>query len=201
MEKVEKNAGREAVKPAAGRKSLRGVTLTALFAALIAGGTFVSIPLPFSPVPIVLQNLFAVLAGLVLGPLMGGGAAALYLIAGALGVPVFAGAAGGAVHFIGPTGGFLFGYFFAALGAGLAAGRPRGGQDIPLGRIIIAVILGFLLVYVPGVPWLKVVLKSDWPRAFAAGCLPFLIGDSIKAVAAVLAAGRLRRVVGDILDR
>jgi biotin transport system substrate-specific component len=186
---------------ARGRKSLTGLTLTALFGALIAAGTFVSIPLPFSPVPIVLQNLFAVLAGLVLGPLWGGAAAALYLAAGALGAPVFAGAVGGAAHFAGPTGGFLLGYLLAALAAGLAAGRPRAGMATPLWRIILAAAAGFAAVYVPGVPWLKMILKTDWPRAFAAGCLPFLIGDGIKAAAAVLAASRLRRAVGDLLDR
>ena len=58
----------------ANRRALTRISLTALFAALIAGGTFISIPLPFSPVPIVLQNLFALLAGLLLGPVLGGAA-------------------------------------------------------------------------------------------------------------------------------
>ncbi|MDR2073536.1 MAG: biotin transporter BioY, partial [Spirochaetaceae bacterium] len=80
--------------PGKKRQTIVRSAMTALFAALIAGGTFISIPLPFSPVPIVLQNLFIVLAGLVLGPVQGGAAAALYLGAGALGAPVFAGAVG-----------------------------------------------------------------------------------------------------------
>jgi biotin transport system substrate-specific component len=180
-------------------RAIVNITLTALFAALIAGGTFVSIPLPFSPVPIVLQNLFIVLAGLVLGPLLGSAAAALYLIAGALGAPVFAGAAGGIAHFAGPTGGFLAGYFFAALTAGLIAGRPRVDKPIQLGQLIPAAAAGFLVVYVPGVIWLKHIIGS-WPGALAGGFFPFLIGDAIKAVIAVIAAPRLRRAAADILN-
>ncbi|MDR2182111.1 MAG: biotin transporter BioY, partial [Treponema sp.] len=107
------------------RRPLAALSLTALFAALIAAGAFISFPLPFSPVPVVLQNFFAVLSGLVLGPVRGSAAVALYLLAGALGLPVFAGAAGGIAHFAGPTGGFLAGYLLAGLAAGLIAGKPR----------------------------------------------------------------------------
>jgi biotin transport system substrate-specific component len=185
------------------RLSNRGVivriTLVALFAALIAGGTFIAVPLPFSPVPIVLQNLFIVLAGLVLGPALGAAAAGLYLLAGALGLPVFAGAVGGAAHFFGPTGGFLAGYFFAAFTAGLIAGRPKAGKAAPLFRLILASACGFLVVYVPGVLWLYRLMGNS-AAAFAAGFFPFLIGDAIKAIVAVTAAARLRRAAADKLS-
>jgi biotin transport system substrate-specific component len=183
-------------EPASNRKTIVSITVTALFAALIAGGTFVAIPLPFSPVPIVLQNLFIVLAGLTLGPVSGAGAAALYLAAGALGVPVFAGAAGGIVHFAGPTGGFLAGYLLAALTAGLIAGSPKPGT--PSFRIILAVVSAFLVVYIPGVIWLKR-FTGSWPGALAAGFFPFLPGDAVKAIIAVAAAPRLRRAAANIL--
>ncbi|MDR2050008.1 MAG: biotin transporter BioY [Treponema sp.] len=183
------------------RMSNRGViirvTLVALFAALIAGGTFIAIPLPFSPVPIVLQNLFIVLAGLVLGPALGTAAAGLYLAAGALGLPVFAGAVGGAAHFLGPTGGFLAGYFFSALTAGLAAGRPKAGKT-SLFRLILASACGFLVVYIPGLLWLYR-LMGNRAAVFAAGFFPFLVGDALKAIAAVTAASRLRRAAADKL--
>jgi biotin transport system substrate-specific component len=124
----------------------------------------------------------------------------LYLIAGAIGAPVFAGATGGFVHFFGPTGGFLFGYLLAAVTAGLWAGRPRPGMKSPLWRIIPGVITGFLVVYVPGVMVLKNALDTTWTGALAAGFLPFLIGDGIKGIVAVLIAPRLRRVVAEQLD-
>ncbi|MDR2661770.1 MAG: biotin transporter BioY [Treponema sp.] len=184
-------------EPASNRKTIVSITVTALFAALIAGGTFVAFPLPFSPVPIVLQNLFIVLAGLILGPVRGAGAAALYLAAGALGVPVFAGAAGGIAHFAGPTGGFLAGYFFAALTAGLIAGSPKPAA-LPLSRILPAVIAAFLVVYIPGVIWLKR-FTGSWTGALAAGFFPFLPGDAVKAVIAAAAASRLRRAAANIL--
>jgi biotin transport system substrate-specific component len=183
------------------RKTITGITLTALFAALIAAGTFVSIPLPFSPVPMVLQNLFALLSGLILGPLLGSAAAGLYLLAGAIGAPVFAGASGGFVRFLGPTGGFLFGYFLAALTAGLIAGRPRPEVKTPLWRIILAVAAGFLIVYVPGVIRLKFALDKPWSAALAAGFTPFLIGDLAKGVVAVLIAPRLRRLAAEYLAK
>jgi biotin transport system substrate-specific component len=172
----------------------------ALFAAFIAAGTFVSIPLPFSPVPIVLQNLFALLAGLILGPVLGGAAAALYLVAGAIGAPVFAGATGGFAQLLGPTGGFLFGYLLAAVTAGLIAGRPRAGSPCPVWRLAAAAAAGLLAVYVPGVPWLKVSLGLSWPMALAAGFVPFVIGDAVKGAAAVLIAARLRKTAAAHLD-
>jgi biotin transport system substrate-specific component len=174
------------------------VTLTALFAALIAAGTFIAIPLPFSPVPIVLQNLFALLAGLILGPLHGSAAAGLYLIAGAVGAPVFAGASGGFVHIIGPTGGFLLGYLLSAFSAGLIAGSPRGGLKTPLWRIVLAVLAGLLVVYVPGVIRLKFALAGSWRQALIAGFVPFIPGDLIKGILAVPIALRLRRAVSDL---
>ena len=125
------------------RKTISRITLIALFAALTAAGTFIAIPLPFSPVPVVLQNLFSVLSGLVLGPVMGSLAVALYLLAGALGAPVFAGATGGFTRFLGPTGGYLVGYLLSALIAGLIAGRPRGSKQTPLWKLIQGAALGF----------------------------------------------------------
>ena len=182
------------------RRAIAGLTLTALFAALIAAGTFIVIPLPFSPVPVVLQNLFALLGGLILGPVPGGAAAALYLIAGAVGAPVFAGATGGFVHFFGPTGGFLAGYLLSAVTAGIIAGPPKNGLKTPPWRIILAVAAGLLVIYIPGVIRLKYVIDKSWTTALAAGFLPFIIGDLLKGAAAVLIAPRLRRAAAVHLD-
>jgi biotin transport system substrate-specific component len=179
------------------RKGLIDFTLTALFAALIAAGTFIAIPLPFSPVPAVLQNFFALLAGLLLGPLRGGAAVGLYLIAGALGAPVFAGAAGGLVYLMGPTGGYLLGYFLAALSAGLIAGKPRLDKTPSRKRLILAVVTGLLVIYIPGVFRLKLALDASWARALGAGFFPYLIGDTLKGLAAAIIAPRLRRAVAD----
>jgi biotin transport system substrate-specific component len=186
---------------AARRRGITGITLIALFAALTAAGTFIAIPLPFSPVPVVLQNLFALLSGLILGPLYGGLATGLYLLAGAIGAPVFAGAAGGFVHFFSPTGGYLLGYLLSSLTAGLIAGTPKAGERASLGRLIPAAVIGLLAVYLPGVPRLKAALGIGWGKALAAGFVPFLIGDALKGFAAVIISPRLRRLAADQLER
>jgi biotin transport system substrate-specific component len=190
---MEKNA-----KPLAGRKAVGRITLIALFAALIAAGTFIAIPLPFSPVPVALQNLFAVLAGLCLGPLMGSLSAALYLAAGALGAPVFAGASGGIVRLLGPTGGYLLGYLLAAGVAGLIAGLPRTGVPCPLWRLTLAAALALLVVYIPGTLRFKHLMGLGWVQVLVGGLLPFLPGDIAKAVVAVLIAPRLRRLIAEL---
>ena len=169
------------------------ISLTALFASFNAAGAFIAIPM--GPVPIVLQNFFAVLSGLVLGPLLGTAAVALYLLAGILGFPVFAGATGGVVHFAGPTGGFLAGYLFAALAAGLIIG-PRTRTP----RLVMAVTMGFLVVYVPGIIWLKTCGNLSWIKAFTAGFVPFIAGDILKGIAAVFIVPRLRRITADYIS-
>jgi biotin transport system substrate-specific component len=174
------------------------IALTSLFAALTAAGAFIAIPV--GPVPIVLQNVFAVLSGLVLGPVMGSAAVGLYLLAGVIGLPVFAGGTGGIAPFAGPTGGYLPGYLLAALIAGLIAGRPGNKTKTPLWRIITAVSAGLLILYVPGVTWLKFSGKLSWTKALLAGFVPFIIGDIVKGIAAVLIAPRLRRTAADFLD-
>ena len=179
-------------------KRLMKVSLIALFAALTAAGAFIAIPV--GPVPIVLQNLFALLSGLILGPFMGGAAVGLYLLAGTLGLPVFAGGTAGIARFAGPTGGYLAGYLLSAIVAGLIAGRPRAGGAAPIPRIIAAVIIGLLILYVPGVLWLKNSLNLQWPGALGMGFFPFIIGDILKGVAAVLIAPRLRRTAAGFLD-
>jgi biotin transport system substrate-specific component len=179
------------------RRSLLATVSVALFAAIIAAGAFIAVPI--GPVPIVLQNLFALLAGLLLGPWLGSAAVAAYLAIGAIGAPIFAGGKGGFAHLMGPTGGFLLGYLLAALAAGLIAGKPRADKAAPLWRIALAVVVGMAIVYLPGVPRLKAVLNFEWPKAFAIGCLPFLIGDAVKAAAAVIVAPRLRRAAADLL--
>jgi biotin transport system substrate-specific component len=185
------------------RKATVRLTLVALFAALIAAGTFISIPVPFSPVPVVLQNLFALLSGVVLGPVLGGAAVGLYLIAGILGAPVFTGASGGIAHLLKPSAGYLGGYFLAAVVAGLIVGTPekkgKKGKKTPVWRIIVAVVAGLLVVYVPGVIRLKFAMDVSWPAAIIAGFVPFIVGDAIKGFVAVIIATRLRTVVADVL--
>jgi biotin transport system substrate-specific component len=160
-----------------------------LFAALIAAGAFLAIPI--GPVPIVLQNMFVLLAGILLGNRWGLATVGLYLLAGLIGLPVFAGGTAGIGRIFGPTGGYLIGYLPAVFLTGLI----REHSDKPVLSDAIAMICGTLVVYAVGVPWLKIVTGMTWAKAITAGMLPFLIGDGLKIAAAVAIAKTLRPIV------
>ncbi|MCL2557413.1 MAG: biotin transporter BioY [Treponema sp.] len=181
-------------------RAIPRLALAALFAALAAAGAFISIPL--GPVPIVLQNMFALLAGLVLGPVLGAASMALFVSAGAIGAPVFSGGSGGIGVLLGPTGGYLVGYILCAFVSGLIAGAPKPGEKTRRLRIAIAAAAGMLAVYPTGLLWLARVLELEGAgRALAIGFLPYAPGDAIKATLAALAAGRLRRAASAALSR
>ena len=134
------------------QRPLFRLVLSALFAALIVVGSYIAIP--FVPVPLVLANFFALLAGLLLGPVYGGLAVLLYLVLGALGLPVFAGGSGGFGHFASPTGGFLLGYLLEAVAAGFVA---RGMKQAKPGvaRLCLASLAGLVVLYAIGLPWFQ----------------------------------------------
>ena len=99
------------------------VSLTAMFAAIICAGCFIRIPV--GAVPVVIQNVLCILTGTILGGFSGCAPTALFLAAGVLGLPVYSGGTGGPAVWLGPTGGFLPGYFAGSLAAGLIAGKPQ----------------------------------------------------------------------------
>src|SRR3989338_5867789 len=96
------------------RYKLKGMVFAALFAALTGAVAWFKIPLPFTPVPITLQTLMVLLSGAMLGSYYGALSMIIYLILGALGLPVFAGGSSGVGALLGPTGGYLFSYPVAA---------------------------------------------------------------------------------------
>jgi biotin transport system substrate-specific component len=161
--------------------------LAALFTALIIVGSYIAIP--FVPVPLVLANFFALLAGLMLGPLWGGVAVLLYLVLGAIGLPVFSGGSGGFGHFASPTGGFLLGYLLSAVTAGLVVHGLQGVRKAPgLVRLALAGLLGLSVLYAIGLPWFQMVLAAKFTTLWAAFLFmsPYLIGDLVKVTAAVI---------------
>lgn len=173
------------------RTKIRRTVLSAVFTALIAASAFFTIPV--GPVPIVLTTMFIVLSGMLGGARIGFSAVAVYLILGAVGLPVLAGGAAGLAKFAGPTGGFLFGYILGALGGGLFY-RPKEDDSVPLGiaRAAGAALLAGAVIYLPGLPWLKYSLSLDWPKTLQAGLIPFLPGYLIKSAAAAALAYSLK---------
>jgi biotin transport system substrate-specific component len=163
------------------------------FAAAIALAAQVAVPVPGTPVPITLQPMLVVLAGLWLGPVAGAASMALYLAAGALGLPVFTPfGAPGVARLLGPTGGYLLAYPVAAYVTGWLARRGAPSR----GRFFVAALAGMAALYTGGVAQL-VVLSGSLARAAVLGLLPFAALDVAKAgVAALLAPRREGRARG-----
>lgn len=171
---------------------VRPIVFAALFAALCALGSVLIVPLPFSPVPITMQTLFVYLAALVLGPLWGTAAVALWIILGVFGLPVFAGGSAGPAVLAGPTGGFLIGSLGCAALLGWLNQYNRSAKFIWRALYaFVCIILATLLLYASGVTFLKIRLATTWPQALAWGAVPFFIGDFIKASLAALIYTRL----------
>lgn len=169
--------------------NIRAMTRVALMAAVMAIVAQIAIPLPFSPVPFTLQVLGVILSGLLLGPKYGALAQIIYLLVGAVGVPVFAQFSGGFGWLVGPTGGYLLSYPFAAALAGLAAGAATNS---PRGRALVVSILwgiaALAVIYTLGATQLAIVTQLPASVAVAQGVLPFVAFDLVKVgLAAVVA--------------
>jgi biotin transport system substrate-specific component len=143
--------------------------------ALIAIAAQVAIPLPGSPVPLTLQPLAVIFIGVALGSTRGAAAAALYLLEGMSGLPVFAQGHGGPAWLLGPTAGFLYSYPFAAWVAGFVSERGWGSSIL---RAITGMLLALGVIYLGGWSWLA--LLTDPRTAFAAGVAPFVLADIVK---------------------
>ena len=173
---------------------IRAAVSIGVFAALIVAGSYVSVPLPMTPVPVALQSLFVLLAALILGPKAGTLAVVLFLAMGAIGLPVFAGGRGGPAHFFGPTGGYLLGYLPAAAVCGIVSQWGRRFASIRVRTLIDAgaATVGTAVLYACGVTVLARVTGMTIPAAVAAGAVPFLIGDAVKIAVAAAVAPRVR---------
>ncbi|WP_255151194.1 biotin transporter BioY [Halorarius halobius] len=164
---------------------------TAVFAALMGAFAFVSFPYPLSPAPVTLQVLGVFLAGIMLGPVWGGVAMVLYLLAGVVGAPVFAGGTAGLGTLFGASGGYLLSYPIAAAAIGYVVhGRELGSfRDVGVGRLVAGMAVGTVVIYALGTAQLYLVLRSspEWTllRAVVAGAVVFLPAEALKMAAAL----------------
>jgi biotin transport system substrate-specific component len=160
------------------------------FAAALAAAAQVTFAIPGTPVPFSLQPLVVVLAGLMLGPVAGAASMALYLLAGALGAPVFSPIpllSQGIARFFGPTGGYLIAYPVAAWVAGSLAGKQS-----TFFRRFLAGCAGIAMIFVGGIAQLTIQTGS-FARALELGITPFVPLDAVKAlIAAAIATPRKR---------
>lgn len=146
-----------------------------------------SIPLPFSPVPISLTNFAIFLAIFVLGMKNGTISFIIYLLLGAVGVPVFSSFRGGFQVLAGPTGGYLIGFIFLALIMGFALDH----FDRKLVPTIIGMIIGMVVCYAFGTVWLAKLLSLSFKEGLMMGVIPYLPGDAAKIIIAAIVGPKL----------
>ena len=184
----------------AGRDRVAALASCGLLVAVLAVLSLVALPLPFSPVPVTLQTLGVFLAGGLLGPRWGSLAVFVYVLMGAAGVPVFAGGEAGIGALLGPKGGYLLGFVPATFVIGLTAAQARHMASKWSACVLsLGMSLGICIIDACGVGWLSLVTGLGLAMSFAVGALPFLPGDILKLVAAVVLVRSLWRAVPSLL--
>jgi biotin transport system substrate-specific component len=171
----------------------RTIALVVGFALLTALAAQISFHLPWTPVPITGQTFAVLLTGATLGWRAGGISQLLYVALGAVGLPFYADGKGGWENATGATAGYLVGFVLAAAVVGALAERQN---DRAVLTSLPAMLAGSAVIYLCGLPWLAHALHVSAPKALELGFTPFVIGDTIKLVAAGLllpAAWRLAR--------
>jgi biotin transport system substrate-specific component len=160
--------------------------------ALTAAAAQISVPLPFTDVPFTFQPTVVLLGGLALGARLGASSQLVYLLAGLAGLPVFAASATlppGPLRLLGPTGGYLLSYPFAAFVAGYLAER---GFDRRYLTSVVAMFAGLFVIYACGAIWLGFFVASP----LAAGVYPFVVADVLKLLAAAGILPAFWRLIG-----
>lgn len=167
---------------------LRKQIICGIFAAIIAILAQITVPLPFTAVPITMQIFAIVLAAVVLGGRLGAISVIIYILLGAIGVPVFAGFKGGFQTLIGPTGGYLISFPIVAAIIGYFSYKYKKNYIV----ISLAGILALALCYFIGTAQLMFVANLDINKALMAGVIPFVPFDIVKIILAVIIGVRLQ---------
>ncbi len=177
------------------RTTTVNAALVLSFALLTALAAQITIPLPFTPVPITGQTFAVLLTGAALGPRLGATSLGLYWFLGATGLPFYADGGGGWQAATGATAGYLVGFVAAAYVVGLLAERQ---QDRTVATAIPAFLTGSVIIYLFGVGWLwySVEAFTTAEEAMAAGLTPFVVGDLVKIALAGVLLPTAWRLVG-----
>jgi biotin transport system substrate-specific component len=172
-----------------GEKAVENVARTALLAAVVGAFAYVSFPNPLAPsLPVTLQVLGVFLAGIFLGPVWGGASMVLYLVAGAVGAPIFSGGSAGVGMLLGYTGGYLLSYPLAAF---LVGAVVHGGLDLRdpksagVVRLVAGMLVGTVVIYACGTLGFAIVQSVGLVEAFTLSALAFVPFEAVKIAAAV----------------
>ena len=166
---------------------VRDIAFIAVAAGVIALSAQISISLWFTPVPITGQTLAVLLVGATGGALRGGRSLLVYLAGGAIGLPFFSPAGSPATY------GYLGGFLAAAVVVGYLADR---GWDRTYRRAVAAMLVGNIVIYLVGLPWLALNLGLDFGATLTAGLTPFIPGDIVKLLLAAAALPSTWRLLG-----
>lgn len=167
----------------------RDMTLIAMFAAVTAVLSQITIPLGFTPIPVNLATLSVLIAGGLLGSIKGAISQLVYLLIGAVGIPVFSGFRGGVGILVGPTGGYIIGYVIGAFVVGIII--EKCDRKIP--TLVGAMVAGMIVLYATGTLWFMISTKNGLVASLTMCVVPFLIGDAFKIAAATFLVRRLYR--------
>lgn len=170
------------------------ITMCALFTALTAVCSQIQIPLPQIPINLA---LFAVgMAGALLGAGYGALSMIVYVLLGAVGVPVFAGFKGGFAAVTGPTGGYIVGYIACAWLVGFIIKHTND----KIYMMVIAMVAGYAVCYILGTAWYMTISGNSLKVALTYCVFPFLPGDAVKIILATLISNRVRHLAGEIYE-
>lgn len=177
--------------------NLYKLVLTGIFAAVVAVCSWISIPLPFTQVPINLAILGVLLAGGLLGSKYGALSLIIYILLGAVGVPVFAGFGAGLGTLVGPTGGYIVGYVLCAAVAGLGASSSAASKisKHPSLRLAAFMALGVAACYTFGTIWYVLLMKTSLWVGLISCVFPFIPLDAIKIAGALFLVKRLHKLI------
>ncbi len=167
--------------------NIKEMTKLSLCIALICISSYIIIPLPFTPIMITGQTIAINLTALILNPIHSAACVAIFILLGAGGLPVFAGGNSGLGTLLGPTGGFITGFLFAVM-----AISHLKGEKINLFRyLLVTVFIGMPIIHLSGALYMSYILNITYIKAIRLAVIPFLAGDSIKAILASIIAVRL----------
>lgn len=176
--------------------SVRSMVFMAIFAALICIAGPIAVPLPGNLVPISLGTFAIYLTGSLLGGKRGTVSVIVYILLGAVGLPVFTGFMGGFAKLLGPTGGYIIGYIPLALITGIFADMPsKKHWTMPVGMV-----LGTAVMYAFGTVWFMIMNGTPLGAALLNCVVPFLIGDTIKIVLTYVIAVPLKSRLNAIIQ-
>lgn len=188
------------------QSNLYKLVLTGIFTAVVAVCSWITVPLPFTQVPINLAILGVLLAGGFLGSKYGSLSLLIYILLGAVGIPVFAGFGAGLGTLAGPTGGYIAGYILCAAIAGIGSAvsvsstsrKSSGSREAsphPALRLAFFMALGVIVCYAFGTIWYVILMKTSLWAGLLLCVFPFIPFDALKIAAAVFLVRRLRHIV------